>query len=348
MSVGLLMFNLNDHAGTLRNVQSLYRSVDEIVVVDSSSPDEYEMLTGLCRGYPVRIYRVLPLGFAEPLRPFGISKATSDYVLVLDADEEVAEPLRSDLRKLTDCDSYVVPRFEEQLRSYTYHLRLFRRRSVRYRGRSFDFPDVTGRIGWLGKSHRISHHVDYRNYFLDKSRAERYFTIENVERPFTWRYLRDSLEIRMRHRSLSSPFLNWIRPNLDAMLSGPMVRWTIEVECLRDVLLGKGIKAASFNRRYSLGKFRFLHSLREAERDRLLAIARDLQACGGLFEYLGLRDPSYLEKLTASFNWDLRGIEVYRRLLDYRFTHGRPPPSVPAPSTSRPAWGGELGRLQPC
>src|SRR5207245_5281932 len=133
----------------------------------------------------------------------------------------------------------------------------------------------------------------YRNYFLDKSRAERYFTIENVERPFTWLYLGDSLEIRMQHRSLSSPFLNWIRPNLDAMLPRPMVLWTIEVECLRDLLLGKGIKAASFNRRYSLGKFRFLHSLPESERNRLLALTRDLQACGGLFDYLALSEPNY-------------------------------------------------------
>lgn len=336
MSVGLLMFNLDDHAGTLRNVQSLYRSVDEIIVVDSSSPDKYEVLAGLCRGYPVRIYRILPMGFAEPLRPFGISKVESDYVLVLDADEEATEPLRSDLRNLTDCDAYVVPRFEEQLRSYTYHLRLFRRRSVRFRGRSFEFPDVTGRIGWLGKSHRINHHVDYKSYFTSKSRAERYFTIENVERPFTWRYLRDSLEIRMRYRALSSPVISWMQPNLDAMLSTPMVRWTIEVECLRDLVLGKGLKAASFNRRYSLGKLRFLHSLPKSERDHLLALARDVQASGGLFEYLGLGDPSYLEKLTASFRWDLPGIEVYRRLLDYRFTHGRTPPSVPASLTNRP------------
>jgi len=324
------MFNLDQNEGILRNIRTLRQAVDEIVVVDSSSVEQHEILVRLTREYSVRVYHVLPLGFPEPLRPFGLSKVKSDYVFMLDADEEASETLMSNLRHLRDCDAYVVPRFEEHLSSYTYQLRLFRREAIRNQRRSFDFPVVLGRVGWLEKTHRINHHADYESYLADQSRARRYFTIEIVERPFTRRYLEEGLTVRMRKRSISCSFVNMSHQDPDRPLSPVMVRWIIEFEFLRDLLLGKGRKAASFGRRYSLAKWEFFCTLPDLERRHFLAIARDVQLSGGVFEYLGLTDPAYLEKLTASFDWNLRGIDVYRRLLDYRYRVGSPSDCVPA------------------
>ena len=329
MSVALLMFNLSEPEGILRNLRSMQGVVDEIVIVDSSPPAEHETLLRLMSPYSVRVFHVLPLGFPEPLRPFGTSKVESDYALVLDADEEPSERLKADLRKLNTDDAYVLPRFEEQLRSYTFHLRLFRPTAVRYRKRSFDFPDVDGRIGHLGKSHRIVHHANYRGYLDDKSRGERYFTIENIERPFNRRYLHDALTLRFWGRSVSVPFAARLQDRPDAPLSSPATRGVVEMEFLRDLLMGKGLRAASFNRRYSFRKWRFFVKLPDSDQSFLRALAQDIQHSGGLFAYLGVDNPTYLEKLTGSFHWDLRGIDVYRSLLRYRLLHQRPADSVP-------------------
>ncbi len=188
MSVALLIFSLGEVEGVLRNIRSLREVVDEIVIVDSSPPVDYEALQSHTSRYSAKVYRALPLGFPEPLRPFGLSKVESDYTLILDADEEASDGLRSDLRGLHEYEAYVLPRFEEGLKSYTYHLRLLRPSAVRYHHRSFDFPDVLGQVGRLDKSHRIVHHANYSDYLIEKARAQRYFTIENVERPFNRQY----------------------------------------------------------------------------------------------------------------------------------------------------------------
>jgi hypothetical protein len=334
------MFNLNEGEGISRNVESLANIVDEIVIVDSSAFDEYEKLVRSLEGSGAIVYRTIPMGFVDPLRPFGLSKVKSDFVFLLDADEETSEHLKLDLRNLTEFDAYVLPRLEIQLRSYSYHLRIFRRAAIRYSGRSFDFPRVTGRIGYADRAHRIIHHADYRKYFDDKARAERYFTIENVERPFSRRYLKELLSLRLGGKSVSFPLIERLRNDPGSRLSSPAVRAVIELEFLRDFLLGKGLRAALFSRRYSLAKWQFLCALPEPDRRRLAEIADDLEKSGGLFDYLGLNDPAYVERLTASFQWNLRGIDVYRNILDYRFRVGKPPSSVPR-------GGNEAGRKTP-
>ena len=81
--------------------------------------------------------------------------------------------------------------------------------------------------------------------------------------------------------------------------------------------------------------------LTEPAREELVAIARDLKSEGGLFPYLGLSNPSYLERLTAGFRWDLRGIDVYMNLLRYRYRHGQPAESVY--SIDGPLWSESVG-----
>lgn len=338
MSVALLMFNLDDNEGILRNIRLLGSAVDEIAIVDSSSPERSEVLSRQVEESGGKLYRVLPLGFVDPLRPFGLTKVQSEHVFILDADEEATESLKSHLRKLTARDAYVVPRFEAELRSYTHHMRVFRRRAVHYRHRSFDFPEVDGSIGWLAKTHRIIHHAHYRNYFLDKERAERYSTIENIERPFTRRYLREATTFRLRNRSISLRGAPPSRNGPAFLLSPPMIRAAIGMEFLRDLAVGKGISAASFGRRYSQAKWQFFRDLSKPARDELIAIAQDVDRYGGLFGYLGLNDRSYVERLTAGFRWDLRGIDVYTNLLRYRHRHGRPAESV-YPTEEEPGFG---------
>ncbi len=333
-TLALLMFNRDETEGTARNIARLRAVVDEVVVVDSSSPTGNLELRAAVEPLGAHVYRALPLGHPEPLRPFGVSKVTADYIFLLDADEEPSPGLVEQLRKLTEHKAYVIPRFEVELHGFTHHLRLFRRDAVHFAGRSFDFPVVEGTVGHLDRAHAILHHAHMDTYFSDKSRAKRYFVVENYERPFTRRYLTEALSLRTGTRTLPFPLP---RRDPDRPLSPPAVRAVIEIEFARDLLLGRGIRAAAFNRRYSLGKASFLLSLPEAERVRVAEIARDLQRAGGLFPFLDFANPEYVDRLTASFAWDRSGLEVYEDLLAYRHEQGRPADRIsPRLSTTDP------------
>ncbi len=331
-TLALLMFNLGENEGIRRNIERLRSLVDEIVIIDSSPVDGYRELLALVESYGARVYRALPLGHPEPLRPFGVSKVTADYVFLLDADEEPSPGLLARMRQLNDHEAYVIPRREVELQSFTYHLRLFRRDAVRFAGRSFDFPVVQGSIGYLDRTCAILHHARVDTYLSDKGRARRYFTVENYERPFTRRYFADALSFRFGDRTR-----RWPVPRQDAErpLSPPAIRCVIEVEFLRDLLLGRGSRAAAFNRRYSLGKARFLWSLPPSERARFAAISKEIQEAGGLFSYLNFADAGYVERLTSGFSWDRPGIEVYEELLADRHARGKPKPA--SETAARPA-----------
>ncbi len=323
-TLGLLMFNLDENAAILRRVRALHSVVDEIVVVDSSDPSTSAELSSALVPFHARVVRVIPLGYVDPLRGFGLRQVRSDHVLLLDADEEPSPALMSALRRLSGHDAYVVPRYEVGLRSYTYHMRLFRPDAVAYRGRSYDFPQVRGRVGRLVPPYVLVHPLDPRTYLRDKDRARRYFTVEILERPFTRAYACERLVLRGGHAEVRLPLPRSFFSSPGSPLSPAAVHFIITLELARDLMQGKGPRAAAFNRRYALGKWHFFQGLPEPERRRTAVIAEEIRRSGGLPGYLGLTEPGYLERLTASFRWDRSGLDVYRELIEYRHEHGRP------------------------
>ncbi len=68
--------------------------VDEIIVVDMYSTDK---TVELARLYTDQIYFFENTGYADPARNFALSKATKDWILVVDADERVTEALKQEI-----------------------------------------------------------------------------------------------------------------------------------------------------------------------------------------------------------------------------------------------------------
>ncbi len=324
MTQGLVIFNLDENAAVLSRVRALVGVLDEIVVIDSSSPSTADELALALAPFHARVVRVLPLGYGDILRGFGVRQATSDCVLLLDADEEPSVELAAALPTLVGRDGWIVPRYEAGLRSYTYHLRLLRRQAARYRGRSYEFPQIEGLVAHLAPPRVLIHHIDPKTYLTDKGRAERYFTVESYERPLTRAYAREAFALRAWRSRVRLPLPPFLFREPGTLLSDAGARFVIAVEAARDVLLGRGLSAAAFNYHYSVSKWRFFRTLPYSEQAQVTAIAEEVRRSGGLLEYLDILRPGYLEQLTASFSWDRSGLEVFRELLSYRHEHGRP------------------------
>ncbi len=141
MSVAAVVITKNEE----RNIEACLASLrwaDEIVVVDAESTDR---TTELARRVTPHVF-VRPWPGYGPQKNFAMDRATAEWILVVDADERVPEPLQREMCALlsqgvsADVGGYEIPR-----RNYFYgrwirgggiypdhQLRLFRRAAGRY------------------------------------------------------------------------------------------------------------------------------------------------------------------------------------------------------------------------
>jgi glycosyltransferase involved in cell wall biosynthesis len=128
-----------------RNIRRCLESVkwcDEIVIVDSFSTDR---TVEICRAYTNRVIQRAWPGYVEQKR-FALAQATHEWVLNVDADEEVSPELRDEILTVLRCndpavDGFYVPRLVYYLGRWWwrgwypgYRLRLFRKPKVRWGG----------------------------------------------------------------------------------------------------------------------------------------------------------------------------------------------------------------------
>jgi (heptosyl)LPS beta-1,4-glucosyltransferase len=79
-----------------RALSSLKDFADDIVIVDMTSGKE---VAQIAKKAGVRVVKHEFINYVEPVRNFGISKASGDWILVMDPDEELPKTLASELKK---------------------------------------------------------------------------------------------------------------------------------------------------------------------------------------------------------------------------------------------------------
>jgi len=137
----------------LRQVLDTVRKFDEIVVCDMESTDN---TVAIAKEYGCRIVTFPKAGHvsAEPARTFAIQSASSEWVLVVDADEPVTEELRSYLYEYINkpdhkCGLYI-PRKNYIMGCFMkssypdYQLRFFKREGTVWPPFVHTFPVVNG------------------------------------------------------------------------------------------------------------------------------------------------------------------------------------------------------------
>ncbi|WP_353778309.1 glycosyltransferase [Winogradskyella sp. 3972H.M.0a.05] len=122
-------------------LQSLSKVVDEIVVVDSFSTDKTK---SICEAYNVTFIEQEFLGYVEQ-KNFALKHASHDYIVSLDGDESLSEPLQKsilDLKSNWTHDGYFANRFNNLCGQWIKHsdwypnkkLRVFNRQKAQWGG----------------------------------------------------------------------------------------------------------------------------------------------------------------------------------------------------------------------
>jgi len=125
---------------------------DEIIVVDMESTDDTK---NIARTYTDKVFDTKMVGFVEPARNFAISKATGEWVLIVDADERIPKTLAKKLIEITQeekSDFVRVPRKNLIFGQWTqhsrwwpdYNIRFFKKGSVEWQNEIHSIPVTTG------------------------------------------------------------------------------------------------------------------------------------------------------------------------------------------------------------
>ena len=100
MQISAVIITHNEERNIRRCLESVQDVADEIVVVDSLSDDKTEEI---CNEFNVKFVKQQWLGYSEQ-KNFANNLASNDWVLSIDADEELSEELKNSILELKNKD----------------------------------------------------------------------------------------------------------------------------------------------------------------------------------------------------------------------------------------------------
>ena len=141
MKLSAVIITFNEEKNIGRCIDSLLPVVDEIVILDSYSKDKsLEIITSKGLTYYQREWTDY-----SDAKNFANAKATGDYILSIDADEELSPALQQSIRQLkagNPGNAYMVNRLTNYCGKWIYHcgwypeykLRIFKREGTQWKG----------------------------------------------------------------------------------------------------------------------------------------------------------------------------------------------------------------------
>ncbi len=123
-----------------KNIERCLKSLGfcyEIVLVDMESEDN---TVEIAKNYTDKIYTHKKTGFVEPARNMAISRATGEWVLIVDADEVIPKALAKNLQKIAEdnaCDFIRIPRKNIIFGNWMQHSRWWPDYNIRFFKKGF-------------------------------------------------------------------------------------------------------------------------------------------------------------------------------------------------------------------
>lgn len=187
--LSVLIFSKDDVDKATALIKDIYSIADQIVVIDSSSKSNLKRLEAIkkkMRLKKLEIFHTVALGYADPLRMFGLHKCRYDWVLHLDTDERVNEALKNDVKSVvgsTGAHAFAIKRYEEAHLNgettsfFTWQIRLYNRNFVRFKGITHEQPIVDGTVERLDDKYKMLHIAE-----LQGKASHEYTKMEMFER----------------------------------------------------------------------------------------------------------------------------------------------------------------------
>jgi len=180
----------NEEKNLKRAVDSIKDIADEIIVVDTESTDG---TVELAKKLKAKVFTHKNTSIVEPVRNFSIEKASGDWILLLDADEEVPETLAKKIKDTLanpEADYYEIPRkniiFSKWISSShwwpDYVYRLFKKGRITWKEAIHSVPQTLGKgEKFLSEEKYAIIHHNYSSVSEYLKRLDRYTTIQAEE-----------------------------------------------------------------------------------------------------------------------------------------------------------------------
>lgn len=201
--ISVVINTLNEEKNLPKALASVNKFADEIVVVDMHSDDD---TVAIAKREGAKVYEHKRTGYVEPARNYAIEKASGDWVLILDADEEISKTLAERLKDISvdprSSDYYRIPRkniiFGRWIKHSRwwpdYNIRFFKKGYVSWNEVIHSIPLTTGKGADLETTEDLA--IIHNNYttieqYID--RLNRYTThqaaILSKDNQFEWKYV---------------------------------------------------------------------------------------------------------------------------------------------------------------
>jgi len=284
-----------DNLGRATNlVNSIQKYVDEIVVVDSSSPQNFGKLLNKLKN-KVKLYHFPPLGIVEPFQKLGANLATNQWILHLDDDEIPSKELLNNLAPNNSFSGYLLPRLNHARNIIEYRLRFYNKNDVHFSG-IIHWGIIPKRKVKKLNSNQLLYHFEnpnlhkWKKYIIVEGYTLGYkiLWIVNNKRWHIWNYERDVIA-KMFSNLYKKIFVG----------RGERFAWIILCAIyLFANIIWAARKMGGF--KYRLMKIIyytliFLNIMKNM--DKKIRIWKALYKAGSLYDYLNLNTPHDFEKL---------------------------------------------------
>ena len=344
--LSVLIFSKDDVDKAAALIKDVYEIADQIVLVDSSSRENLERLRAIEKELvKLEVFHTIALGYADPLRMFGLRRCKHDWVLHLDTDERINEALKKDVKRIIDetkAHAFAVKRYEEahlnggSTAFFTWQIRLYNRNFVRFKGIIHEQPIVEGTVEKLDGRYRMLHIIE-----LKGSTAQDYTKMWMFERfsyaTFNERILDYAFKVSMpAQRDVRKTAIGgFIYGVLRCYETLGFKKENEEVSdldyftlySLRDLAFQIKMRSVSGVLRVLPNNIRYLRTIRERrsaeDSKEMFEISKDIERMG-IIRYLMLDDDDMIGRLNEKYAGTKQGIDLLIKLLEDRY-HGRYP-----------------------